>query len=161
VRTGGLRYGACGAGASKGERRVRKRPAETGRREITTALRADFTIVKRSSESRNAVLNQRAATTSGGWLSVRSGDGFPARVSTVEQTVRLQTDALTAAGCLRGFTDVASGAKSDRPQLMLLLDQLRPGDSLVVSRLDRLGRSLRHLIDTLTGLDARGVGSAG
>ncbi len=81
-----------------------------------------------------------------------------ARISTVEQTVRLQTDALAAAGCFRVFTDVESGAKADRPQLRLLLDQLRPGDSLVVWRLDRLGRSLRHLIDTLTDLDARGVG---
>jgi len=81
-----------------------------------------------------------------------------ARVSTVEQTVRLQTDALAAAGCFRVFTDVEGGAKSDRPQLALLLDQLRPGDSLVVWRLDRLGRSLRHLIDTLTDLDAGGVG---
>jgi DNA invertase Pin-like site-specific DNA recombinase len=71
--------------------------------------------------------------------------------------VRLQTDALTAAGCFRVFTDVVSGAKSDRPQLMLLLDQLRPGDRLVVWRLDRVGRSLRHLIDTLTDLDTRGV----
>ncbi|MEP6464467.1 MAG: recombinase family protein, partial [Frankiaceae bacterium] len=81
-----------------------------------------------------------------------------ARVSTVEQMVRLQSDALASAGCFRVFTDVESGAKSDRPQLALLLDQLRPGDSLVVWRLDRLGRSLRHLIDTLTDLDARGVG---
>ncbi len=81
-----------------------------------------------------------------------------ARVSTLEQTAQLQADALTQAGCYRVFTDVESGAKADRPQLAALLDQLRPGDTLVVWRLDRLGRSLRHLIDTLTDLDARGVG---
>ena len=58
-----------------------------------------------------------------------------ARVSTGEQTARLQTDALTAAGCYRVFTDTESGAKADRPQLAALLDQLRPGDTLVVWRL--------------------------
>ena len=81
-----------------------------------------------------------------------------ARVSTLEQTAQLQADALAQAGCFRVLTDVESGAKADRPQLAALLDQLRPGDTLVVWRLDRLGRSLRHLIDTLTELDARGVG---
>jgi len=56
------------------------------------------------------------------------------------------------------FTDRASGARADRPQLTAVLDQLRPGDTLVVWKLDRLGRSLRHLVDTVTGLAARGVG---
>jgi DNA invertase Pin-like site-specific DNA recombinase len=81
-----------------------------------------------------------------------------ARVSTLDQNPQLQADELTAAGCYRVFTDHASGAKSSRPALDEVLDQLRPGDTLVVWRLDRLGRSLRHLIDVVTDLDARGVG---
>jgi DNA invertase Pin-like site-specific DNA recombinase len=56
------------------------------------------------------------------------------------------------------FSETASGARSDRPTLEQLLDQLRPGDTLVVWKLDRLGRSLRHLVDTVTGLADRGVG---
>ena len=81
-----------------------------------------------------------------------------ARVSTGEQTLDLQLDALKAAGCGRVFRDTASGAKTDRPGLTEALDHLRDGDTLVVWRLDRLGRSLRHLIDTLTDLDRRGIG---
>jgi DNA invertase Pin-like site-specific DNA recombinase len=65
---------------------------------------------------------------------------------------------LTAAGCWKVWTDRASGALDRRPELDAVLEQLRPGDTLVVWRLDRLGRSLRHLIDVVTGLDARGVG---
>lgn len=80
-----------------------------------------------------------------------------ARVSTSEQDPRLQHDALTAAGCYRTFTDTASGSLASRPQLDLLLDQLRPGDTLVVWRLDRLGRSVRNLIDLITELQDRGV----
>jgi DNA invertase Pin-like site-specific DNA recombinase len=72
-----------------------------------------------------------------------------ARVSTADQDPSLQIDALKAAGCVKVFTDKASGTKDHRPQLDRLLDQLRPGDTVVVWRLDRLGRSLRHLI-TLT-----------
>ena len=56
------------------------------------------------------------------------------------------------------FTETASGARTDRPTLIQLLDQLRPGDTLVVWKLDRLGRSLRHLVDTVTGLADRGIG---
>jgi DNA invertase Pin-like site-specific DNA recombinase len=56
------------------------------------------------------------------------------------------------------FTETASGARADRPILEQVLDQLRPGDTLVVWRLDRLGRSLRHLVDTVTSLADRGVG---
>lgn len=78
-----------------------------------------------------------------------------ARVSTAEQDPALQCDALTAAGCARLWTDVASGSRDDRPQLAALLKQLLPGDTLLVWRLDRLGRSLRHLIDTVTALDER------
>lgn len=72
-----------------------------------------------------------------------------ARISTLEQNSRLQTDALKAAGCYRVFTDMASGALDERRELARLFDQVRPGDTVVVWRLDRLGRSLRHLIDTL------------
>ena len=75
-----------------------------------------------------------------------------ARVSTLEQNAALQHDALTAAGCWRVFTDRVSGVTEDRPELARALEQLRDGDTLVVWRLDRLGRSLRHLIDVVTGL---------
>jgi len=81
-----------------------------------------------------------------------------ARVSTIEQNVHLQTDALAAAGCIRVWTDKASGTLEQRPQLDAVLDHLRPGDTLVVWRLDRLGRNLRHLIATVTDLSAREVG---
>ena len=80
-----------------------------------------------------------------------------ARVSTGEQDARLQHDALKNAGCYRIFTDTASGSLESRPELDKLLDQLRPGDTLVVWRLDRLGRSLRHLIDQMADLQDRGV----
>lgn len=81
-----------------------------------------------------------------------------ARVSTAEQDASLQHDALKAAGCLRVFTDKASGSLDRRPQLDRLLDQLRPGDTVVVWRLDRLGRSLKHLIGLIEELSARDVG---
>ncbi len=81
-----------------------------------------------------------------------------ARVSTTDQNPDLQVDELTAAGCWKVWTDHASGALDRRPQLDEVLEQLRPGDTLVVWRLDRLGRSLRHLIEVVTGLDERGVG---
>jgi len=81
-----------------------------------------------------------------------------ARVSTAEQDPALQLDALTSAGCWRVCTDHASGSREDRPELAAALDHVRSGDTLVVWRLDRLGRSLPHLIDTVTGLAGRGVG---
>jgi DNA invertase Pin-like site-specific DNA recombinase len=81
-----------------------------------------------------------------------------ARVSTVDQQPQLQVDALQRAGCYRVFTETASGARTDRPTREQVLDQLRPGDTLVVWKLDRLGRSFRHLVDTVTGLAERGVG---
>jgi DNA invertase Pin-like site-specific DNA recombinase len=81
-----------------------------------------------------------------------------ARVSTTEQNAHLQADALKAAGCLRVWIDTASGALERRPRLDRVLDHLRPGDTLVVWRLDRLGRNLRHLIATVTDLSAREVG---
>src|SRR5229473_2645065 len=81
-----------------------------------------------------------------------------ARVSTADQNPDLQYDALNAAGCYRIFVDTVSGALDDRPALGKVLDQLRPGDTLVVWKLDRLGRSLRHLIDTVVELERREIG---
>ena len=81
-----------------------------------------------------------------------------ARVSTTDQNPDLQIDALKVAGCSRIFTDKASGSLDSRPKLDQVLDHLREGDTLVVWRLDRLGRSLRHLIDTVGQLAERGVG---
>jgi DNA invertase Pin-like site-specific DNA recombinase len=81
-----------------------------------------------------------------------------ARVSTHEQTLALQQDALEKAGCEKIFTDTVSGTKAERKGLTEALSHLRVGDTLVVWRLDRLGRSLRHLIDTIIELNARGVG---
>ena len=79
------------------------------------------------------------------------------RVSTADQNEDLQSDALTAAGCDRLFVDHASGKTDSRPGLDSMLEQLRPGDTVVVWRLDRLGRSLRHLIDLANLMDERGV----
>jgi len=80
------------------------------------------------------------------------------RVSTDDQKLDLQLDALRAAGCERTFRDKQGGAKADRPGLAAALKALGPGDTLVVWRLDRLGRSLPHLIDVIAELKARGVG---
>src|SRR5664279_2520729 len=80
-----------------------------------------------------------------------------ARVSTVDQDTALQTDALTAAGCLRIWQDHANGSKEDRPELTKCLDYLRDGDTLVIWKLDRLGRSLPHLLQLADELQARGV----
>ena len=81
-----------------------------------------------------------------------------ARVSTVEQDTALQKDALSKAGCERVFEDMVSGMKADRPGLAAALAYLREGDVLAVWRLDRLGRSLPHLIETIEALEKRGVG---
>ncbi len=81
-----------------------------------------------------------------------------ARVSTQDQTLDLQLDALDRAGCGKVFSDIASGAKAARPNLEQALSHAREGDTLVVWRLDRLGRSLRHLIDTIQALSDRGIG---
>src|SRR6266567_3912970 len=81
-----------------------------------------------------------------------------ARVSTTEQTLNLQLDALKKAGCSKIFTDTASGAKEERRGLDEAVAYLRPGDTLVVWRLDRLGRSLKHLIEVVTDLEKRGIG---
>ena len=76
-----------------------------------------------------------------------------ARVSTVEQNLDLQRDALLAAGCEKVITDKASGSVAARPGLEKVKEQLRVGDTLVVWRLDRLGRSLRDLIGWMTYLE--------
>jgi DNA invertase Pin-like site-specific DNA recombinase len=81
-----------------------------------------------------------------------------ARVSTADQQLTLQQDALTQAGCGRIFTDTASGAKAERPGLAAALHYLRQGDVLAVWRLDRLGRSLKDLIEIVSGLEQRGIG---
>lgn len=81
-----------------------------------------------------------------------------ARISTQEQTLDLQKDALRKAGCERFFTDVISGAKQERKGLQEVLSFMREGDTLVVWKLDRLGRSLKHLIETVTALNQRGIG---
>lgn len=81
-----------------------------------------------------------------------------ARVSTLDQNLDLQRDALAKAGCDRVFEDTASGAKAERAGLEQALSHLRDGDTLVVWKLDRLGRSLKHLIETVQELEKRGIG---
>src|SRR3954467_4285880 len=81
-----------------------------------------------------------------------------ARVSTLDQTFALQQDAFTAAGCEQLYTDTVSGSVTERPGLTQTLSHLRAGDTLVVWRLDRLGRSLSHLIETVRQLQAQGIG---
>jgi len=81
-----------------------------------------------------------------------------ARVSTTDQDTALQTDALDAAGCIKIFTETASGALDARPKLAAALDYLREGDVLCVWRLDRLGRSVRHLTEVVNTLAERAIG---
>src|SRR3954469_23074333 len=81
-----------------------------------------------------------------------------ARVSTLDQTLALQEDALQAAGCEHIYTDTVSGSVTTRPGLTQALSHLRVGDTLVVWRLDRLGRSLAHLIETVRELHGQGIG---
>ena len=80
------------------------------------------------------------------------------RVSTADQTADLQRDALQEAGCEKIYEDTASGAKTDRPCLEEALAFARKGDTVVVWKLDRLGRSIRHLIDTIEDLNKREIG---
>src|SRR5438874_3112614 len=81
-----------------------------------------------------------------------------ARVSTQDQTLNLQKDALEKLGCNKIFTDTISGATTERKGLDAALAYVREGDTLVVWRLDRLGRSLKHLIETITNLNNRKIG---
>lgn len=80
------------------------------------------------------------------------------RVSTAEQRLDLQRNALQTAGCGRLFMDKTSGVARERPGLERALAACKPGDTLIVWKLDRLGRSLPHLIELVRGLEARGVG---
>jgi DNA invertase Pin-like site-specific DNA recombinase len=80
-----------------------------------------------------------------------------ARVSTIEQTLDLQQDALAATGAVTIYSDKPSGKTADRPELVHCLKALRDGDTLVVWRLDRLGRNLQDLIRIVNELEARGV----
>src|SRR5215216_6002920 len=80
-----------------------------------------------------------------------------ARVSTEDQHLHLQQDALKTAGCMKIFTDTVSGAKAERKGLDEALSYLREGDTLVVWRLDRLGRSMLNLIEIITDLEKRHI----
>src|SRR3954447_13000721 len=81
-----------------------------------------------------------------------------ARVSTSDQTLDLQRDGLTKAGCSRIFTDTASGVQAERKGLTEALSYVRAGDTLIVWKLDRLGRSLKDLITRITELETRKIG---
>lgn len=81
-----------------------------------------------------------------------------ARVSTIDQNLALQRDALTEAGCEQIFTEQLSGAVTDRPELAAALQFARKGDTLLVWKLDRLARSVKQLIETVEKLRARGIG---
>lgn len=81
-----------------------------------------------------------------------------ARISTKDQNLDLQTDALKAVGCEKIFIETASGAKTERVELPRLLDQIRTGDVIVIWKLDRLGRSLKHLVMLVSELMEKGVG---
>src|SRR5947207_10517019 len=81
-----------------------------------------------------------------------------ARVSTQDQTLNLQRDALEQIGCSKIFTDTISGSTTERQGLDAALSYVREGDTLVVWRLDRLGRSLKHLIETIKKLNTRKIG---
>jgi DNA invertase Pin-like site-specific DNA recombinase len=80
-----------------------------------------------------------------------------ARVSTQDQNLDMQLDALKAAGCDRIYTEKASGKRDDRPELQRCLDSLREGDSLVVYKLDRLGRSTYKLLELTNELEKMNV----
>jgi len=81
-----------------------------------------------------------------------------ARVSTKDQTVDLQVDALKKAGCTKVYTEVMNGSRAERPILSKVLEHLRAGDVLVIWKLDRLGRSLKHLIEVVNELMTRKIG---
>jgi DNA invertase Pin-like site-specific DNA recombinase len=81
-----------------------------------------------------------------------------ARVSTQDQNLELQRQALLAAGCARVYEDAMSGLRADRPGLAQAMEQLREGDALVVWKLDRLGRTVKGLVELVESLQAQGVG---
>ena len=80
-----------------------------------------------------------------------------ARVSTQDQNLNLQIDALTKAGCEKVLEDKVSGTRAERPGLTKALELMRTGDTLVVWKLDRLGRSVKHLVDLVAGLQKQGI----
>lgn len=80
-----------------------------------------------------------------------------ARVSTTDQNLDLQHDALEKAGCEKVFEDKVSGTRSDRPGLIKAMEILREGDTLVVWKLDRLGRSVKQLVDLISDLHSKGI----
>lgn len=92
-------------------------------------------------------------------MTARTGDilGY-ARVSTTDQDLSGQITRLKEAAAIRVFEDVVSGKQFDRPGLSALLDHARPGDSLAITRLDRLGRSLKELLETVETLKGRDIG---
>jgi len=92
--------------------------------------------------------------TVGGSIGARVGY---TRVSTVAQTLEQQNTALENAGVTKTFSDIMSGARDDRPGLAALLDYVREGDTVVVWKLDRLGRNMIHILQTVQGLTERGV----
>lgn len=81
-----------------------------------------------------------------------------ARVSTQDQNLEMQLDALGKAGCEKVFQEKASGIKSDRPQLAAMQQILREGDVIYIYKLDRLGRSLKHLLEMASDFEKRGIG---
>lgn len=81
-----------------------------------------------------------------------------ARVSTQDQNLEMQLDALTKADCQQIFQEKASGIKSDRPQLAAMQQILREGDVIYIYKLDRLGRSLKHLLEMTSDFEKRGIG---
>lgn len=98
-----------------------------------------------------------------GWSREQRQDGEQtvligyARVSTQDQNLDLQTEALTKAGCKRIFNDKISGSRAERPGLTKALEMLREGDTLIVWKLDRLGRSVKNLVDLVGELHKQGI----
>lgn len=90
------------------------------------------------------------------WMVIRMMIGY-ARVSTQDQNLDLQTEALTRAGCEKIYEDKISGVRAERPGLTRALEMLREGDTLVVWKLDRLGRSVKQLVDMVGELHKRGI----
>jgi DNA invertase Pin-like site-specific DNA recombinase len=151
------------------------RPRTTRRSENSAKLRRSKTTVCESTRHESGLrrserlsgLSEVLSKLNGG--STLPSDGFEsvpkrmnevigyARVSTGGQDLGLQLDALQAAGVNRVFSDVGSGSLRSRPQLDACLERLGTGDTLIVWRLDRLGRSLRHLLTVLAELSERGV----
>ena len=113
---------------------------------------------RQTPEARGPSLSERQQNLSECHCAARRGGilGY-ARVSTTEQDASGQKDRLADAGAIRVFTDIASGARAKRPALAELIDHVRPGDILCVTRLDRLGRSLKELPEIVEGLKERGI----